>query len=129
MGSGRISSFFSGHYMLNSESLIFKACKEGKAHIVKFLIKNDFSVNEPNYKNCESCLDVSIRRGYNSILELIINSSQMSRSEVEVYTTKHLSFLCRTPAVLEIFYKFLAAESCKYRLKLWYLKVRYRPSR
>lgn len=83
--------------------------------------KLDDSYND--LKQSKLCLDVSLRHGYKPIISLIINSFQYSSREVKHFLIQNFPMISRSPSILEIFYKFLAKDSCIYRLKLWMLRI------
>lgn len=113
---------------MEGQTLMYKACKEGKAHIVKYLMSQGCIFlkasdhNQLDSINIESCLEVSMRHRYRSILLLILKSKEYTLKEVEKGLKKYFSLLIESPTTLEIIYEHLCALSCSYLFKLWLLR-------
>lgn len=110
---------FCTNHLLRGQSLMYQACREGKLGCIKILREYGFAFTKANCtyaKKLESCLDVTIRLNYPTILNLILDSREYNVEEIERSLTTNEKYATRSCRL--IVYNYLSKLKCKYRLKI-----------
>jgi ankyrin repeat protein len=70
---------------INGQTLMYYACKEGKADIVKYFLDNNLNANilsKVNDIENENCLNVACRWNYKNVVELLLKRVDFTKDEL-----------------------------------------------
>ena len=111
-----INHLFNKHSYFDGNSLIYYACREGKIHIVKFLLEKGipFVLKRINFSltKAESCLEVACRLNYTKLLLLILKSKEYSTLQIDKVLSSSMKL---SKEVIRLLEKYCSVSNCFYR--------------